>query len=77
MNVKIEIIKVVSFLNLIITIEKNNNLNFFLGDFKDFRIFFHSKPIPDLYLKRFKSYSLSKLTTLFSKPFYSIWLLIE
>ena len=27
------------------------------SNFKDFQIFFHSRPIASLYLKRFKSYS--------------------
>ena len=40
-------------------------LNHFFSqrNFEDFRIFFHSRPIPSLYLKRFKSYSSSKWNT--------------
>ena len=41
------------------------------SNFEDFRIFFHSRPIPSLYLKRFKSYSSSKWNTSFLELFFS------
>ena len=41
------------------------------GNFKDFQIFFHSSPIPSLYLKRFKSYSSSKWNTSYLEFFFS------
>ena len=50
---------------------KTFNHFFSQRNFEDFRIFFHSRPIPSLYLKRFKSYSSSKWNTDYLEFFFS------
>ena len=43
---------------------KRNHFNIFCwSSFKYFQIFFHSRPISDLYLKQFRSLSFSKLSS--------------
>ena len=50
MNVKVEVVEVVPLCYLIKRMEKIIIKTSNLVDFKDFLIFFHSRPIPDLYL---------------------------
>ena len=55
--------KCLSFLYPMIRLAKSFWAFFRQSNFEDFWIFFHSRPIPSLYLKRFKSYSSSKWNT--------------
>ena len=52
-------------------LKKNFQPFFSWSNFEDFRILFHYRPIPSLYLKRFKSYSSSKRNTDYLEFFFS------
>ena len=67
--------KCLSFLYPITRLAKSFWAFFRQSNFKYFWIFFHSRPIPSLYLKRFKSYSSSKWNTSYLE-FYSLRLFL-